>query len=91
MAKATSTAVYECGFKFMIEEGSMVPVSIRARTPFEAAERFAGYSHKYMGTWEYGAYWDGDKAVAVRRQGEEVFIAFNIERRVVPEFIATAA
>lgn len=82
---------YECGCKLKLDEGSMVPVAIKAATPEKAAEKFAHYAHRYMGAWEWGHYWDGDTAIAVRPKGRQDYCYYNIERHVIPEFTATAA
>jgi hypothetical protein len=82
---------YECGVRLQLDEGTMVPIDIKAATPEKAAEKFAHYAHTRMGAWEWGYYWDGDQAIAVRPKGRQDYRYYNVERRVVPEFTATAA
>lgn len=82
---------YECGLRERLANGSNIPVVIEALTPEKAAEKFARYAHKHMGAWEWGHYWDGDMAIAVRPKGQQDYQYYNIERRVIPEFIATTA
>lgn len=82
---------YECGVRIRLQEGVDVPVDIKAPTPEKAAEKFAHYAHKHMGAWEWGHYWELEFAIAVRPKGREDYRYYNITRRVIPEFAATAA